>query len=40
MAKNLLNKYVWLVLKPELYTSLDQKKVIREAALRSGVSRA
>jgi predicted histone-like DNA-binding protein len=26
------------VLKPELYTSLDQKKVIREAALRSGVS--
>ncbi|MBQ2180455.1 MAG: hypothetical protein II450_08680 [Prevotella sp.] len=28
------------VLKPELYTSLDQKKVIREAALRSGVSRA
>ena len=27
------------VLKPELYTSLDQKKVIREAALRSGVSR-
>ena len=23
------------VLKPELYTSLDQKKVIREAALRS-----
>ena len=27
------------VLKPDLYTSLDQKKVIREAALRSGVSR-
>ena len=26
------------VMKPELYTSLDQKKVIREAALRSGVS--
>ena len=26
------------VLKPELYTSLDQKKVVREAALRSGVS--
>ena len=26
------------VFKPELYTSLDQKKVIREAALRSGVS--
>ena len=26
------------VLKPELYTSLDQKKVIREAALRSGMS--
>ena len=26
------------MLKPELYTSLDQKKVIREAALRSGVS--
>ena len=26
------------VLKPDLYTSLDQKKVIREAALRSGVS--
>ena len=26
------------VLKPELYTSLDQKKVIREAALRSGVN--
>ena len=26
------------VLKPELYTSLDQEKVIREAALRSGVS--
>ena len=26
------------VLKPELYTSLDKKKVIREAALRSGVS--
>ena len=26
------------VLKPELYTILDQKKVIREAALRSGVS--
>ena len=26
------------VLKTELYTSLDQKKVIREAALRSGVS--
>ena len=26
------------VLKPELYTSLDQKKEIREAALRSGVS--
>ena len=26
------------VLKPELYTSLDQKKMIREAALRSGVS--
>ena len=26
------------VLKPELDTSLDQKKVIREAALRSGVS--
>ncbi len=26
------------VLTPELYTSLDQKKVIREAALRSGVS--
>ena len=26
------------VLKPELYTCLDQKKVIREAALRSGVS--
>ena len=25
-------------MKPELYTSLDQKKVIREAALRSGVS--
>ena len=27
------------VMKPELYTSLDQKKVIREAALRSGVSK-
>ena len=26
------------VMKPELYTSLDQKKVIREAVLRSGVS--
>ena len=26
------------VMKPELYTNLDQKKVIREAALRSGVS--
>ena len=26
------------VMKPELYTSLDQKKVIREAALRSGVN--
>ena len=26
------------VMKTELYTSLDQKKVIREAALRSGVS--
>ena len=26
------------VLKPDLYTSLDQKKVIREAALRSGGS--
>ena len=26
------------VMAPELYTSLDQKKVIREAALRSGVS--
>ena len=26
------------MLKPELYTSLDQEKVIREAALRSGVS--
>ena len=26
------------VMKPELYTSLDQKKVIKEAALRSGVS--
>ena len=25
-------------MKPELYTNLDQKKVIREAALRSGVS--
>ena len=27
------------VLKPELYTSLSQAKVIKEAALRSGVSR-
>ena len=26
------------VMKPELYASLDQKKVIKEAALRSGVS--
>ena len=26
------------VMKPEMYSSLDQKKVIREAALRSGVS--
>jgi len=26
------------VMKPELYTSLSQAKVIREAALRSGVS--
>ena len=27
----------WLM-RPELYTALDQKKVIKEAALRSGVS--
>ena len=27
------------VLKPDLYTSLSQAKVIKEAALRSGVSR-
>ncbi len=27
------------VMMPELYTALDQAKVIREAALRSGVSR-
>ena len=26
------------VMAPELYTSLNQKKVIKEAALRSGVS--
>ena len=35
--KESVGKYRY-VLKPELYTSLDQKKVIREAALRSGVS--
>jgi hypothetical protein len=30
---------VWrYVMQPELYTSLSQKKVIKEAALRSGVS--
>ena len=28
------------VMQPELYTSLAQDKVIKEAALRSGVSRA
>ena len=27
------------VMKPELYTSLSQEKVIKEAALRSGVSK-
>ena len=35
--KETAGKYRY-VMKPELYTSLDQKKVIREAALRSGVS--
>ena len=35
--KNEAGKYLY-VMQPELYTSLSQKKVIKEAALRSGVS--
>ena len=35
--KNEAGKYLY-VMKPELYTPLAQQKVIREAALRSGVS--
>ena len=34
------NPGVWrYVMQPELYTALSQTKVIKEAALRSGVSR-
>ena len=38
-SKNENDPGVWrYVMAPELYTALNQKKVIREAALRSGVS--